>query len=165
AILAKGGLMPVLRALARRSTVPVHLDVRVPERLPERIEVATYYVVSEALTNATKHAKASVVHVIVELVDGVLRVLVRDDGVGGVDPTRGSGLVGLKDRVEATGGRLTVQSRPGDGTRLVVKLPVDPGEQSSSRQCPASTSAVRFESAGVVRPLIRRREGLDAVVL
>jgi signal transduction histidine kinase len=130
AILAKGGLVPALRTLARRSAVPVQLGVR-PVRLPERIEVATYYVVSEALTNAAKHANASVVRVIVEMVDGVLHVLVGDDGVGGADPGRGSGLVGLRDRVEATGGTLTVQSRPGDGTRLMVELPVDLGEQST----------------------------------
>src|SRR5919107_2671050 len=129
AILAKGGLVPALRTLGRRSPVPVKLDMR-PMRLPERIEVATYYVASEALTNAAKHANARVVRVAVETVDGVLRVVVDDDGVGGADPARGSGLVGLRDRVEATGGTLTVRSRPGEGTRLAVELPVDLDEQS-----------------------------------
>jgi signal transduction histidine kinase len=127
-ILAEGGLAPALRTLADRSPVPVELDVATAGRLPERVEVATYYVVSEALTNAAKHANASVVHVAVDLTENVLCVSVRDDGVGGADPRRGSGLVGLKDRVEATGGSLTVLSRTGDGTHLVVELPVDHGE-------------------------------------
>jgi signal transduction histidine kinase len=125
AILAKGGLGSALRTLARRSTVPVELDVQAQDRLPEPVEVATYYVVSEALTNAAKHAQASVVQVEVAAVGGVLRLGVRDDGVGGADPTRGSGLVGLKDRVEALGGTITVQSPPGAGTALQVDLPLD----------------------------------------
>ena len=124
AILAKGGLTPALKTLARRWTVPVKLDVRAVARLPERVEVATYYVVSEALTNAAKHAQASLVHVEVETVGGALRVCVRDDGVGGADPIRGSGLVGLKDRVEALGGAITIHSPPGSGTTLRVELPL-----------------------------------------
>ena len=124
AILAKGGLGPALKTLARRCPVPVELDVRAQARLPERVEVAVYYVVSEALTNAAKHAHASVVNVEVETVEGALRLLVRDDGVGGADPARGSGLVGLKDRVEAVGGTLAVQSPAGAGTALRVELPL-----------------------------------------
>jgi len=124
AILAKGGLAPALKTLARRWTVPVELDVRVVARLPERVEVATYYVVSEALTNAAKHAQASLVNVEVETVEGALRLCVRDDGVGGADPIRGSGLVGLKDRVEALGGAITIHSPPGSGTTLRVELPL-----------------------------------------
>jgi signal transduction histidine kinase len=124
AILAKGGLTPALKTLARRWTVPVKLDVRVVARLPERVEVATYYVVSEALTNAAKHAQASLVNVEVETVEGAVRVCVRDDGVGGADPIRGSGLVGLKDRVEALGGAITIHSPPGSGTTLRVELPL-----------------------------------------
>jgi signal transduction histidine kinase len=124
AILAKGGLTPALKTLARRWTVPVKLDVRVVARLPERVEVATYYIVSEALTNAAKHAQASLVNVEVETVEGAVRVCVRDDGVGGADPIRGSGLVGLKDRVEALGGAITIHSPPGSGTTLRVKLPL-----------------------------------------
>jgi signal transduction histidine kinase len=126
AILAERGLGPALRALARRSSVPVELDVRTKARLPERVELTAYYAVSEALANAVKHANASAVHVAVDVVGGVVRVLVSDDGVGGADPARGSGLVGLKDRVEAAGGTLIVQSCPGEGTRLVVELPVVP---------------------------------------
>jgi len=124
AILAKGGLGSALKTLARRCTVPVELDVRVQARLPERVEVAAYYVVSEALTNAAKHAHASVVHVEVEAVEGALRLCVRDDGAGGADPVRGSGLVGLKDRVEALGGTITVQSPVRAGTALRVELPL-----------------------------------------
>ena len=101
--------------------------MRTKGRLPGRVEVTAYYVVSEALTNTAKHANASAVHVSVDPVDGIVRLSVRDDGIGGADPTRGSGLVGLKDRVEATGGTLIVQSRPGEGTRLLVELPVDFG--------------------------------------
>jgi signal transduction histidine kinase len=89
------------------------------------VEVAAYYVVSETLTNAAKHAHASVVHVGVEAVDGVLRVSVRDDGSGGADSARGSGLVGLRDRVEALGGTISVQSPPGAGTSVRVELPLD----------------------------------------
>jgi signal transduction histidine kinase len=124
AILAEGGLGAALKTLARRSPIPVELDVRTAMRLPERIEVAAYYVVSEMLTNAAKHAHASYVRVDVVATDGVLRVGVSDDGTGGADPARGSGLVGLKDRVEALGGAISVQSPPGEGTSLDVQLPI-----------------------------------------
>lgn len=125
AILAAGGLTAALKTLARRSSVPVELDVRTTARLPERVEVTAYYVVSEALTNAAKHANASTVHVTVEAVEQGVRLSVSDDGIGGADPARGSGLLGLTDRVEATGGTLAVHSRPGEGTRLIVELPAD----------------------------------------
>jgi signal transduction histidine kinase len=124
AMLAEGGLGPALRMLARRCPIPVRLDVRAEARLSQPIEVATYYVVSEALTNAAKHARASAVHVDVERDDGVLRVGVRDDGAGGADATQGSGLVGLKDRVEALGGSIIVRSPPGAGTTVHVELPL-----------------------------------------
>jgi signal transduction histidine kinase len=124
AILTEGGLEAALRALARRSAVPVTLDVRTRERLPERLEVTAYYVISEALANAAKHAEASAVHIGIEQAGAVIRVSVRDDGTGGADPLRGSGLVGLKDRVAAVGGTLNVQSRPGEGTTLLTELPV-----------------------------------------
>jgi len=126
AILADGGLAPALRTLARRSPIPVTLDVRVAGRLPERVEVTAYYVVSEALANAAKHAEASAVHVEVEATAEVARLAVRDDGVGGANPARGSGLVGLKDRVEAIGGTLSVRSHRGEGTTLRVELPLHP---------------------------------------
>ncbi|MGH2475690.1 MAG: sensor histidine kinase, partial [Candidatus Limnocylindrales bacterium] len=125
AILSRGGLKPALKVLARRSAVPVELDIPIETRLPEDIEATTYYVVSEALTNAAKYALASVVHVAVEARHQTLRVSVRDEGPGGADPARGSGLVGLKDRVEANGGMMSLQSPPGAGTSLVVELPLD----------------------------------------
>jgi signal transduction histidine kinase len=124
AILAHGGLAPALKALARRCTVPVQLDVRTQPRLPERVEVAAYYVVAEALTNAAKHANASVIQVDAEATDRVLQLRIRDDGAGGADPVRGSGLVGLKDRVEALGGTITVHSPAGAGTSLHAELPL-----------------------------------------
>jgi signal transduction histidine kinase len=124
AILAEGGLGPALKALARRSPVPVELDLRAAGRLPDGVEVAAYYAVSEMLTNVAKHAHASVVHVGVEVVDRVVRVSVRDDGAGGADPTLGSGLVGLKDRVESLEGTLTIRSPIGEGTSVRVELPL-----------------------------------------
>jgi signal transduction histidine kinase len=126
AILAQGGLGPALRTLARRSPLAVAQDVRIDGRLPEQVEVGAYYVVSEALTNAAKHAHASSVVVEAAVVDGSVRVCVRDDGVGGADYASGSGLVGLKDRVEALGGRITVESTPGAGTELRAELPLRP---------------------------------------
>ena len=125
AILSEGGLGPALRTLARRSSVPVVLEVDAEQRLPDQIEVAAYYVVSEALTNAAKHARASAVRVDVAMNGDELRLAIRDDGVGGVDAARGSGLIGLKDRVEAMGGTIVVESLRGEGTSLFVELPVD----------------------------------------
>jgi PAS domain S-box-containing protein len=123
-MLSRGGLGPALKALGRRSPVPVELDVRTRERLPEPVEVAAYYVVAEALTNAAKHAHATVVSVEADVVHGGLRVSVQDDGVGGADPALGSGLVGLTDRVEALGGTLTLQSPRAGGTTLRIDLPL-----------------------------------------
>jgi signal transduction histidine kinase len=125
AILAEGGLGPALKTLAHRSPIPVELEVRVDGRLPEPVEVAAYYVVSEALTNAAKHAEASIVRVEVDTRDGLLRVAVLDDGVGGADPVRGSGVLGLKDRAEAIGGTISLESAHGAGTTLTAELPLD----------------------------------------
>jgi signal transduction histidine kinase len=125
AILSEGGLGPALKALARRSAIPAELDVDVPPRLDAPIEVATYYVVSEALANAAKHARASVVHVRVRTDDDGLHLSVRDDGVGGATAGGGSGLIGLTDRVEALGGTISVTSPTGQGTALLVDLPID----------------------------------------
>ncbi|MCW2765199.1 MAG: Histidine kinase [Nocardioides sp.] len=127
AVLAEGGLGPALRTLARRSAVPVEVDVQPEMRFPEPIELAAYYVASEALTNAVKHGQASAVSVSTEKRDDILHLWVRDDGIGGADPSRGSGIVGVKDRVEALGGRISLVSKPGEGTTLHVQLPVDPG--------------------------------------
>jgi signal transduction histidine kinase len=127
AVLSSAGLRPALRALGRRSTIPVDLDVRIGGRLPEPVEVGAYYVVSEMLTNAAKHSSASVVEVNAEASDGTLRVCVRDDGIGGADPKRGSGLVGLKDRIEALGGTFAMHSPLGGGTTVSCELPVMAG--------------------------------------
>jgi signal transduction histidine kinase len=124
AVLTKGGLPQGLRQLARRSAVPVRLDIGVEGKLPEPIELAAYYVVAEALTNAAKHAKATVIDVRVGADAGALRVSVQDDGRGGADPTRGSGLIGLTDRVMALGGHCLLRSQPGAGTNLEVTLPL-----------------------------------------
>jgi signal transduction histidine kinase len=124
AILSTAGLRPALRTLGRRCVVPVEMDVRIDGRLPEPVEVGAYYVVSEMLTNATKHARASIVEVDAEVSAGTLRLRVRDDGIGGADPARGSGLVGLKDRIEALGGAFSVYSPPGGGTTGSCELPV-----------------------------------------
>jgi signal transduction histidine kinase len=129
AMLAEGGLEPALKTLARRSPIPVELDVRAEGRLPEPVEVAAYYVVSEALTNAAKYARASVVHVDLQASERSLRVAVRDDGLGGADPARGSGLLGLKDRAEAIGGTISLRSPHGAGTSLQVELPLDDRNQ------------------------------------
>jgi signal transduction histidine kinase len=141
AVLAKGGLRPALKVLARRSPVPVRLEVRVDERHRESIEMATYFVVAEALTNAAKHADASVVDVEVDSHDGILGIRIRDDGRGGANPGEGSGLVGLKDRVEALGGRLSVQSPPGAGTSVQVELPL--GEALPAPRDGAGASVLR----------------------
>jgi signal transduction histidine kinase len=126
AVLSEGGLPPAIKALARRSTVPVRLDVDVPERLPEPVEVAAYYVASEALANIAKHARASATEVTVKTEGGRLRLSVQDNGVGGARPRPGSGVAGLTDRVHALGGTVTVQSPAGEGTRLEVELPIRP---------------------------------------
>jgi signal transduction histidine kinase len=126
-ILAKGGLAAALEVLARRSAVPVELDVRIAGRLPEQLEIAAYYVVAEALTNAAKHAAASTVTVTVDTASAgdtdVLRLEVRDDGRGGAELASGTGLLGLKDRVEALGGTIMVDSLRGKGTTLRATLP------------------------------------------
>jgi signal transduction histidine kinase len=126
AILSEGGLGHALRALVRRSSLPVELNVGAVERLRQPVEVAAYYVVSEALANAAKHANASVAYVGLEVRNGTLRLAIGDDGVGGADAAHGAGLVGLTDRVEALGGTITVTSPPGAGTSMVVELPLTP---------------------------------------
>jgi signal transduction histidine kinase len=124
AILAEGGLGPAVRALAGRSPLPVRVQVRADGRLPGSCEATAYYVTAEAFTNAVKHAAASAVDILIERADGALTVQVRDDGIGGADTTRGSGLTGLRDRVEAVGGTMTLDSPARAGTVLTVRLPV-----------------------------------------
>ncbi|HEY2264712.1 MAG TPA: sensor histidine kinase, partial [Streptosporangiaceae bacterium] len=133
AILVEAGLGPAVRALARRSPLPVRVQVRAGGRLPGASEATAYYVAAEAFTNAVKHAEASAVDILIERADGVLTVEVRDDGVGGADATRGSGLVGLRDRVEAVGGTMTLDSPARAGTVLTVRLPVPAADHLSER--------------------------------
>ena len=104
--------------------MPVRLDLHIDARLPDQIELAAYYVVAEALTNAAKHAGASCVDVEVFADGVVVHVRVRDDGCGGADVSRGSGLLGLKDRVEALGGDISLQSPAGGGTSVEIALPL-----------------------------------------
>ena len=116
------GLGVALSDLAR--TVPVPTEVQIAdEPLPPTVEEAAYFVACEALTNSVKHASASRVRIAADRVDGVLQLVVADDGVGGAVPGRGSGLLGLADRVEAQGGRLIVESPPGGGTRIEAVIP------------------------------------------
>jgi signal transduction histidine kinase len=133
AVLADGGLRPALKALARRSPVPVDLRIQADGRLPEPVEVSAYYVVAEALTNAAKHARASAVTVQAEADSIVLCVTVRDDGAGGADFAQGTGLAGLKDRVEAIGGRIILHSPRGAGTSLRAEFPLTPPTATSPR--------------------------------
>jgi signal transduction histidine kinase len=133
AVLSQGGLGPALKALARRAGVPVTLNVDALPQLPRAVEVAAYYTVSEALTNAAKHAHASGAEVDLDVHDGTLELWIRDDGVGGADPTRGSGIVGLTDRIEALGGTIAVASPPGEGTSVMLALPLEPVESNGDR--------------------------------
>ena len=125
AILSEAGLGPALKTLARRSAVPVELELNLGSRLEPHLEAAAYYIASEALTNAAKHAQASVIDIRVDGRAGGLALSVRDDGIGGADPSRGSGIIGLKDRVEALGGTISVLSPPGRGTTLHVEFPAE----------------------------------------
>ncbi len=126
AVLSEAGLGPALQALARRSAVPVELDLDLGSPPGQQAEAAAYYTASEALANAAKHAQASVISLRVQGDDSTLTLAVRDDGIGGADPSRGSGIIGLQDRVEALGGTISVRSPPGHGTTLNVRLPAGP---------------------------------------
>jgi signal transduction histidine kinase len=126
AVLTSGGLRAGVVALVSRSSLPVTVDV-CPQRFPSAIEATAYFVASEALTNAIKHSDAERVEVVVAVDGGTLHVEVRDDGVGGADPSHGSGLTGLRDRVEALGGTLEITSEAGAGTSLVARIPIERG--------------------------------------
>jgi signal transduction histidine kinase len=123
AILSKGGLQPAIKALARRATTPVELDVDLDRRFEERLEVAVYYIVAEAVANATKHADASLVRIHLHMEEYLIHLEVEDDGAGGASAGEGSGFIGLKDRVEALGGVIRVESPGGKGTSLRVRIP------------------------------------------
>ena len=143
AILADGGLRPALKTLARRSAVPVDLDNQVDRRLPEPVETAAYYTISEALTNTAKHARATTADIQVTESDGILHVRIRDNGRGGADFNEGSGLVGLNDRAEALGGHLRLHSPPGAGTTIEIELPLRKTDETSRRQTSSSESQAR----------------------
>jgi signal transduction histidine kinase len=144
-ILTEGGLSPALKALGRRSPVRVKLDMGFEHRLPDHVEVASYYTVSEALTNASKHADATRVWVSLDVEDDVLLLSIRDDGVGGADPSRGSGLTGLRDRIEALGGQIQIESPSGSGTLIEVEIPIaGPSDgRVEPDELPAQTTAPR----------------------
>jgi signal transduction histidine kinase/ketosteroid isomerase-like protein len=124
AILSEAGLDPALRALARRSSVPMRLHLDIEGRLNEPIEVAAYYVVSETLANVSKHARATSVDIRATASDHRLDLTIQDNGIGGADPSRGSGLVGLGDRINALGGTIVITSPFGQGTHVRVALPI-----------------------------------------
>jgi len=124
-LLSDRGLGAALEGLAQRAPLPVELGPIPGERLPDRVESASYFVVSEALTNVAKYARATRASVHVSRANGQVMVEVSDDGVGGADPAGGSGLRGLLDRVSALGGTFEVDSRPGDGTTIRAEIPLE----------------------------------------
>ena len=132
-LLTDRGLAPALEALARRAPLPVELKVDLPERPPASLESAAYFLVSEALTNVAKYAEASGVRVVVTEADGLLAVEIEDDGIGGADPSRGSGLRGLSDRIAALDGQLKIESAPGEGTRISATIPLEQTTQARPR--------------------------------
>ena len=123
-VLTERGLGPALDALLSRAPVQVDIEALPDERLSPQVEAAAYYIVSEAITNVTKYADASSATVAIRRRNGTATVTVADDGAGGADPSRGSGLRGLTARVEALNGRLTVDSPPGAGTRIEAEIPL-----------------------------------------
>ncbi|MGI5245761.1 CHASE3 domain-containing protein [Dactylosporangium sp. CA-139066] len=125
-ILSEGGLGPAIKSLARRAPMPVELHLDLPGRIGPNIEIGVYYVVAEALTNAVRHANATVVTIRAECHEDHLHLSIDDDGVGGADPGAGTGLTGLGDRVAALGGTMQIASRPGNGTRLSITVPLTP---------------------------------------
>src|SRR5581483_3717247 len=124
AVLTERGLSEALEVLAARTPLPVALDVQLDERLPEPVEAAAYYVVSEALANVVKHAGANAASVRVARRNGSAAIEVTDDGAGGADPEAGTGLWGLRDRVETLDGRLEIASEPGCGTLVTARIPL-----------------------------------------
>jgi signal transduction histidine kinase len=123
ALLTSRGLAPAVEALADRAPLPVHVDI--PDaRYPATAESAAYFITAEALTNVAKYADAAVAHVTARRSADSLVIEVQDDGVGGADPSKGSGLAGLQDRVAALNGTLTVESAPGEGTRICAEIPL-----------------------------------------
>lgn len=162
ALLSQAGLEPSLRALARKSPIPVTLAVSVTERPSESIEIAVYYVISEALANAAKHANASEISVeLATSADGI-RARIEDDGIGGAEASGGSGLIGLIDRVEALGGRFAFDSPPGHGTTISVELPLT--AESIGDAVRARVRSRSADDEGLLRPA-ERSQPTDAATL
>jgi signal transduction histidine kinase len=122
-VLAEGGLAPALEDLAYTAPLPVRIAADLNGRLPEQVEAGAYYVIAEALTNVAKHAQASRATVTIAREDATVALSVRDDGLGGADPERGSGLRGLADRVQALGGTFEIESNAGRGTEIRAWIP------------------------------------------
>ena len=145
AILTEDGLGSALREVTGRSPIPVQLQLGVDERLPDQIEISAYYIVAEALTNAAKHSGASAITVTVERdrAHGALRLKIADNGGGGAEFTGGTGLLGIKDRVEALGGHIDLHSPRGAGTDLRVTLPLTQANGDTSGYSHAQPTAAR----------------------
>jgi PAS domain S-box-containing protein len=139
ALLSQAGLGRSVQALARKSPIPVKLDISVSERPSESTETAVYYVISEALANAAKHARASEISVLLTTSRSEIRATIEDDGSGGAEASAGSGLVGLIDRVEALGGRFALDSPPGHGTKISIEMPLVAGPIEGVAQVPGGT--------------------------
>jgi signal transduction histidine kinase len=150
AIVSKGGLGSAIRNLARRSQVAVELDLRLERRLPERVEVAAYYIVAEALTNVARYAQASVVRIGLQASDTLVELSVRDDGIGGADPGRGTGLIGLRDRVETLGGTIEIAGGPAQGTAILARIPIDGGSPPGAERAAWPRGAQ--DSGGAANP-------------
>jgi hypothetical protein len=172
AIVVEAGLEAAIRALARRSPLPVRVRMRADGRLPGPREITAYYVATEAFTNAAKHPRAPAVDILIEEAASMLTVQVSDDGVGGADATRGSGQTGLRDRVAAMGGSMTLDSPAGAGTVSTALLPVTAGGHDRDTWCTPAAGASRpgkghqpisrrgpaVYPAGVYRPVTARRQ-------
>src|SRR5262249_32016376 len=159
-LLSRQGLGPSLRALARRSALPISLEVDLPERPPEPVETATYFVVSEALTNAVKYAQASYLTVSISVDESNLHATISDDGVGGAEPGAGagSGLIGLVDRVNALGGQFQLESPPGGGTAISIELPL---AQHNAERALLGAGAGLNGGVNPARSMVLLRNSLD----
>lgn len=142
AILSHGGLTPAIENLVRRTSVPTTFSSSGERRLDQAVEVAVYYFVSEALTNVARHAEAVSASVEVDVGDDEIRIVVRDDGVGGADPAQGSGLIGLQDRIAAVGGVVDLDSRPGGGTTVTARVPLAPNGRAVDSPAVPETPAL-----------------------
>ena len=148
ALLSDHGLAAALEALATRAPVPVQVSGVPADPLCQAVEAAAYFVTAEALTNVAKYAHASEAFVHLSLEGDCLRLQVRDNGVGGADPSTGSGLRGLRDRVDALDGHLELDSPPGGGTTVTVEIPVDGGDRVDGGEVGGHVEPARARVAG-----------------